>query len=80
MQYTPGGTAVTKLRLATDRRRQNGETEADWHNIVVWGKTAKASGSTLRDASSRIRGKPRTVSTTTAPRSCSSTTVTVTAG
>ena len=42
MQYTPGGTAVTKLRLATDRRRQNGETEADWHNIVVWGKTAEA--------------------------------------
>ena len=41
MQYTPGGTAVTKLRLATDHRRQDGETTADWHN-VVWGKIAEA--------------------------------------
>ena len=29
MQYTPGGTAVTRLRLATDRIRSNGETETD---------------------------------------------------
>ena len=36
------GTAVTQLRLATERRRQDGEIEADWHNIVVWGKTAEA--------------------------------------
>ena len=42
MTYTPGGTAVTKLRLATDRRHQDGETTADWHNIVVWDKTAEA--------------------------------------
>ena len=42
MQYTPGGTAVTKLRLATDRRHQDGETTADWHNIVVWDKSAEA--------------------------------------
>ena len=42
MKYTPNGTAVTQLRLATDRRRQDGETEADWHSIVVWGKTAEA--------------------------------------
>ena len=42
MQYTPNGTAFTKLRLATDRRRQDGETTADWHNIVVWDKTAEA--------------------------------------
>ena len=42
MKYTQGGTAVTQLRLATDRRRQDGETEADWHSIVVWGKTAEA--------------------------------------
>ena len=42
MQYTPNGTAVTKLRLATDRRRQDGEVDADWHNVVVWGKTAEA--------------------------------------
>ena len=42
MKYTQGGTAVTQLRLATDRRRQDGETEADWHSIVCWGKTAEA--------------------------------------
>ena len=42
MQYTPGGTAITKLRLATDRRRQDGQVEADWHDIVVWGKSAEA--------------------------------------
>ena len=31
MQYTPGGTAVTKLRLATDRYRKDAEPETDWH-------------------------------------------------
>ena len=33
MQYTPNGTAVTKLRLATDRNRSNGDTETDWHSV-----------------------------------------------
>ena len=42
MQYTPGGTAVTKLRLATDRYRKDAEPETDWHNIVVWSATAEA--------------------------------------
>ena len=42
MRYSQGGTAVTTLRLATDRRRQNGDTEADWHSIVCWGKQAEA--------------------------------------
>ena len=42
MRYTPGGTAVTQLRLATDRRRQDGETEADWHSVVCWDRTAEA--------------------------------------
>ena len=42
MKYTPNGTAVTQLRLATERRRQDGETEADWHNVVIWSKTAEA--------------------------------------
>ena len=40
--HTPNGTAVTKLRLATDRRSQDGEVEADWHNVVIWSKTAEA--------------------------------------
>ena len=42
MQYTPGGTAVTKLRLATDRYRRDGDDATDWHNIVCWSKTAEA--------------------------------------
>ena len=42
MSYTPGGTAVTKLRLATDRYRKEGDDETDWHNIVCWGNTGEA--------------------------------------
>ena len=42
MQYTQGGTAVTKLRLATDRYRKDAEPETDWHNVVAWGATAEA--------------------------------------
>ena len=42
MRYTQGETPVTQLRLATDRRRQNGETTADWHSVVCWGKLAEA--------------------------------------
>ena len=42
MRYSQSGTAVTTLRVATDRRRQNGETEADWHSVVCWGKQAEA--------------------------------------
>ena len=42
MRYTPNGTAVTQLRLATDRPRQNGETETDWHTVTVWNKLAEA--------------------------------------
>ena len=40
--HTPGGTAVTKLRLATDRYRKDADNETDWHNIVCWGNTAEA--------------------------------------
>ena len=42
MRYTPNGTAVAQLRLATDRYRKDGEDATDWHNIVVWGKSAEA--------------------------------------
>ena len=42
MRYSQSGTAVASLRLATDRRRQNGDTEADWHSVVCWGKQAEA--------------------------------------
>ena len=42
MTYTPNGIAITKLRLATDRYRRDGEDSTDWHNIVVWDKSAEA--------------------------------------
>ena len=42
MRYAPSGTAVTTFRMATDRRRQNGDTETDWHNIVCFAKQAEA--------------------------------------
>ncbi len=42
MRYAPSGTAVTQLRLATDRRRQDGTVEADWHTVACWGKLAEA--------------------------------------
>ncbi len=42
VRYTPNGTAVTQLRVATDRNRQNGETEADWHTVTTWDKLAEA--------------------------------------
>ena len=42
MRYTAGGTAVTRISLATDRRRQDGSSETDWHDVVCWGKQAEA--------------------------------------
>lgn len=42
MRYSQAGTAITKVRLATDRHRQNGETETDWHDVTCWGKLAEA--------------------------------------
>ena len=42
LRRTKQGTAVCRLRLATDRRNGNGDAQTDWHNLVVWGKTAEA--------------------------------------
>ena len=42
MRYTGSGIAVTQLRLATDRVRKGGESETDWHSVVVWDKLAEA--------------------------------------
>ena len=42
MRYTANGTAVTNLRLATDRYRQGGDPETDWHSLVFWAKLAEA--------------------------------------
>ncbi len=42
LRQTKSGTAVCRLRLATDRRNGSGESQTDWHNLVCWGKTAEA--------------------------------------
>ncbi|MDE2988898.1 MAG: single-stranded DNA-binding protein [Chloroflexota bacterium] len=42
LRRTQNGTAVVQLRLATDRRRENGNDETDWHTVVCWAKQAEA--------------------------------------
>ena len=44
LRSTKSGTAVVQLRLATDRysKSADGQSETDWHSVVVWGKTADA--------------------------------------
>ncbi|MYB23241.1 MAG: single-stranded DNA-binding protein [Chloroflexi bacterium] len=42
LRQTQGGTAVVQLRLATDRRNGEGETQTDWHTVVCWAKQAEA--------------------------------------
>ena len=43
MRHTQTGTAVASLTLACDRdfKPQNGKKEADFIDVVVWGKTAE---------------------------------------
>lgn len=44
LRYTPNGKAVTSFTLAVDRpfKNQQGEREADFINIVVWGAQAES--------------------------------------
>ena len=58
MKYTPGGTAVTRLRLATDRYRKNAEDATDWHTVVVWGKQGEAVNTYVGKGSAGLRGGP----------------------
>lgn len=43
LRYTPGGKAVSTMRLAVDRGTTNpqGEREADFIDVVVWEKVAE---------------------------------------
>jgi len=45
LTYTPGGQALAKFSLATDRywKDRDGQKQQDttWHNIVAWGKQAE---------------------------------------
>lgn len=44
LRYTPQGTAVCNVGLAVDRSRpdQAGERQADFFDVVCWGKTAES--------------------------------------
>ena len=46
LTYTPSGQALCKVGLATSRRWQDKSSgewqeETEWHNLVIWGKTAE---------------------------------------
>ena len=78
LRQTRNGTAVCRLRLATDRRNSGGESQTDWHNLVVWGKTAEAVAEyvqkgdrvlRLRPARLRQLGRQGTASAARPPRS-----------
>ena len=42
LRRTQSGTAVVQLRLATDHRREHGNSETDWHTVVCWARQAAA--------------------------------------
>lgn len=49
LRYTPNGKAVASFTLAADRpfRNKEGEREADFINVVVWGAQAESSANYL---------------------------------
>ncbi len=55
MRYTPSGTAVATLRIATNRkwkdRDGNMQEETEWHRVIVWDKAAEFCGNYLSKGS-----------------------------
>ena len=54
VRYTQSGSAVANFSLATTERRKQGDQWVDhteWHNIVVFGKTAENCGQYLQKGS-----------------------------
>jgi single-strand DNA-binding protein len=53
VKYTPSGTPVAKLSLATNERYKdrNGEWQdrAEWHNVVLWQRLAEIAGEYLKE-------------------------------
>jgi single-strand DNA-binding protein len=52
LRYTPGGTAVATLRLATTDRFKDKDgqwkEQTEWHTVVIWDKTAESLAEYLR--------------------------------
>ena len=55
MRYTPSGTAVATLRLATNRKWKdkdgNQQEETEWHRVIVWSQSAEFCGNYLSKGS-----------------------------
>jgi single-strand DNA-binding protein len=49
VSMTPNGKAVTRFTMAVDRpyRGKDGKTEADFINVVAWGKTGEIIGNNI---------------------------------
>lgn len=65
-RYTPSGTCVVNINLATDesyKDRQTGQLvpKTEWHRVVIFGKPAETAGQYLRKGSQiYIEGKLQT--------------------
>ncbi len=66
VRYTPSGAAVANFSLATNKKwkdKESGEKkeQVEWHQIVVWGKTAEVAGEYLKKGSQvYLEGELRT--------------------
>src|SRR6267378_6038412 len=65
VKYTPSGTPVAKLTLATNERFKDkgGEWQdrTEWHNVVVWQRLAEIAGEYLKKGSKvHIEGRLQT--------------------
>jgi single-strand DNA-binding protein len=65
VKYTPSGTAVAKLTVATNDRYKDKEGQwqdrTEWHNVVLWQRLAEIAGEYLKKGSKvYIEGKLQT--------------------
>jgi single-strand DNA-binding protein len=65
VKYTPQGTAVAKLALATNERYKDKDGQwqdrTEWHNVVLWQRLAEIAGEYLKKGSKvYIEGKLQT--------------------
>ncbi|AEN74037.1 single-strand binding protein [Rhodothermus marinus SG0.5JP17-172] len=55
LRYTPGGTAVCNMRLATNEVYRDADgnmvERTEWHNLVAWGRLAEICNQYLRKGS-----------------------------
>ena len=55
LKYTPSGTAVAKLTLATNERFKDKDGQwqdrTEWHNVVLWQRLAEIAGQYLKKGS-----------------------------